>query len=91
MPNGAVVYEASRDGAFRQAEIVCAVKQLKRDISVGSSETPIPIHLVNHPFAIIVSQDCDLDLDFSARNGLIGPEGGIVGPGKKFLIFYYVK
>jgi hypothetical protein len=78
---GAVIYEPSCNGAFRQAEVLSAVLQLKRTVS--SESTQITVDLVSHPFAIIVSQDCDLDLDFRARNGLIGPDDKPVGPEKR--------
>jgi hypothetical protein len=81
LPDGAAIYEPSSGGAFRQAEVLSGLKQIRRIISVETAS--IPVDLVNHPFAIIVSQDCDLDLDFKARNGLAGPEGKLVGPGKK--------
>lgn len=81
MAPGSVIYEPSGNGAFRQAEVLSAVIQLKRDISTESSQ--IAIDLVSHPFAIVVSQDCDLDLDFRARNGLPGPDNKPVGPEKK--------
>ena len=79
MADGAVIYERSRAGAFRQAEILSLVQQVKRSIS-AATET---FDLVNHPLAIIISQDCDLDLDFRARNGLLGPDKKIVGPEKR--------
>ena len=81
MPDGSVIYEPSYGGALRQAEVLSAVKQVKRIVSTETDS--IPIDLINHPFAIIVSQDCDLDLDFKARNEVVGPNNKIVGPGKK--------
>jgi hypothetical protein len=38
---------------------------------VASTATEVggpPVDLVSHPFAIVLSQDCDLEIDFLARN-----------------------
>jgi hypothetical protein len=81
LPDGAAIYECSAGGAFRQAEVLAGLKQIKRVAS--AEQVTISIDLVNHPLAIIVSQDCDLDLDFKARSGIPGAGGKPVGPGKK--------
>ena len=81
MADGAVIFERCDDGAFRQAEILSSVTQLKRTMPVDS--TPLAVDLVNHPYAIIISQDCDLDLDFRARMGLNGPNDKPVSSDKK--------
>lgn len=78
MPGAAGIYVPSCGGAFRQAEILSGVSQIIRDITSTSTEA-IPLNIVNHPYSIILSQDCDLDLDFRARNGLEGPNNKMVG------------
>lgn len=80
MSDGTAIYEPSSGGAFRQAEILSDINQIKR--TVAEQTDSIVIDLVHHSFAVIVSQDCDLDLDFKARNGLPGPEEKFVGPEK---------
>lgn len=63
------IYQASdKDSSLRQGEILTGVTQynpvaneLSKD-SPGLSFTPII-----HPYAIIVTQDCDLDWDYKAR------------------------
>jgi hypothetical protein len=66
---------------FAKRKSYAGLKQIKRVISAESES--IQIDLVNHPFAIIVSQYCDLDLDFRSRNRIVGPDGKVVGDGKK--------
>lgn len=67
-----LIYRAStRKSALRQGEILTGVVQYKPQI--GNITTPesssIPFQSIIHPYAIIVSQDCDLDWDYDARNG----------------------
>jgi len=61
------IYEPSTiEGLLRQGEILCNLIQLKLNLdTLGTSEakfTPLV-----HPFAIIASQDCDLDWDYKSR------------------------
>ena len=74
-----MIYSPSpSNGALRQGEVVTGLKQYPLSIqSVGSEATPI-VDEQAIPFSIILSQDCDLDLDYQARNGLNG-----VRPDKK--------
>lgn len=59
------VYVASVLGSeLRQAEILANVIQVY--LAPESAERPI-INLKTHPLAIIVSQDCDLEQDFNAK------------------------
>jgi len=80
LADGAAIYEPSSDGAFRQGEIISSVTILRRREISQSDE--ITVDLVTHPFAIVVSQDCDLDLDCRARKQISGPDGNVVGPEK---------
>lgn len=57
-----VIYlESSANGPLRQSEILSTVLQRYINLETGELET------VEHPYAIIASQDCDLDWDFKAR------------------------
>lgn len=66
-----LIYRVSLDElALRQGEILTGVVQYKP--KVDSLTTPeassIPFEKIIHPYAIIVTQDCDLDWDYDARN-----------------------
>ncbi len=60
------LYAPSQGGPLRQGEILSDLIET-RLVSVGKGQAP-QVDLVTHPFALILSQDCDLDLDFQARN-----------------------
>lgn len=59
------IYEpAQRNGAIRQCEIITGLIQFVLNIEAIEPEfTPMI-----HPYALVVSQDCDLDWDYKARN-----------------------
>lgn len=61
------IYEPSvLAGPLRQGEILCDLVQPKLKVeTVGSLEAEFVLQI--HPYAIIVSQDCDLDWDYKAR------------------------
>ncbi|HSB11889.1 MAG TPA: hypothetical protein VLM38_20555 [Blastocatellia bacterium] len=62
------IYERSdRAKSLRQGEILTDIVQVKLQLDSLTEETAF-IDSVNHPYAIIVSQDCDLIQDFGARN-----------------------
>lgn len=54
------------NGSLYQGEILSNLVQLKLKIETLSSPDPVVIPLI-HPYAILMSQDCDLDWDFRAR------------------------
>ncbi len=63
---------ASPEGVFRQGEIVSDVVQvhLRADsLAAGSDEVDLEEKV--HPYALILTQDCDLDWDFKARGALV--------------------
>lgn len=70
-----LIYEASPEkGPLRQGEIVSNLVQAHLTIesieSLFSGSTPrLEISPKTHPFAIITTQDCDLEQDFKARSG----------------------
>lgn len=56
------------DGVFRQGEIVSDVVQLHiRAASLGNDSVDLELEEKIHPFALVLTQDCDLDWDFKAR------------------------
>lgn len=71
MSEGEAIYLPSPpEGPLRQGEIISGLIQARLSLnSVGEGSTPI-VDILTHPFAVIVSQDCDLELDYKARNGL---------------------
>ena len=61
-------YEKSSPGtALRQGELLSNVIELTIDLDTMFSQSP-NFAQKTHPFAVIMSQDCDLDWDFAARN-----------------------
>ena len=65
---GDAIYEpAQQDGAIRQGEIITGLIQLVVDLETIGAESPDIIPIL-HPYALVVSQDCDLDWDYKARN-----------------------
>lgn len=66
-----LIYRAStRESALRQGEILTGVVQYKPKIEniTTPESSSIPFQEIIHPYAIVVSQDCDLDGDYKARN-----------------------
>ena len=54
------------DGPIRQGEIFSNLTQIKLDLDTIDSDKS-RANPVTHPFAIVVSQDCDLDWDYDSR------------------------
>lgn len=63
------IYAPATFGALRQGEIISDLVQFILRPETINTEDLTGDPLI-HPLAIIVSQDCDLDQDFRARNGL---------------------
>lgn len=61
------IYESSTGGALRQAEIIASLKQHTIDVK-ALEEDRVPVVPVMHRFAIVLSQDCDLEQDYVWRN-----------------------
>jgi hypothetical protein len=59
-------YVPSPTGALRQGEILSNLKQFKLNIESLRSGKPLAEPII-HPFAIIVTQDCDCEQDFKFR------------------------
>lgn len=58
-------YTPSRDGPLRQGEILTGLRRVAPE--PGSAFGELKADIIEHRFAVILSQDCDLDQDFSAR------------------------
>lgn len=58
-------YTPSRSGALRQGEILTGLRRIVPE--PGSVFGDLKADVVEHRFAIILSQDCDLEQDFDAR------------------------
>jgi hypothetical protein len=57
------------DGVFRQGEILSDVVQVHLSAdSLTPNALEISIEEKVHPYALVLTQDCDLDWDFKARN-----------------------
>ena len=59
--------------ALRQGEMLTNLIQIHLDLqTIGLPEPRVTPR--RHEYALVLSQDCDLDLDFKARGGTISPE-----------------
>ena len=63
------IYQASNtSSSLRQGEIVTGVFQFNPVIDeIPKSLQELPFTPVIHPYAIVITQDCDLDWDYKAR------------------------
>jgi hypothetical protein len=62
---------------FRQGEILADVIQIQIGAdSLASDTSDISIEEVVHPYALILTQDCDLDWDFKARASVKSQQDG---------------
>ena len=80
MGNPEIMFSRSPGGigsALRQGEILSNVVELQIDpetiISVDADRV-YDVNPIKHPFAIVVSQDCDLEQDFNYRYGKRGSQ-----------------
>ena len=63
---GSIYEKAPSTGPLRQGEIVSNLVQIRVALdTIGSDE--IAVNQVVHPYAIVVSQDCDLEWDWDWR------------------------
>jgi hypothetical protein len=62
----ALVYEPPSDGPIRQAELLKSVAEFQ-PISKPNGDDDLEIRKVDHPLAVVISQDCDLEQDFDLR------------------------
>lgn len=79
MPSDSTRYIPSSPGSIRQGEIFSNLPQSKLDLQ-SLDEDEYIVNLETHPFAIIISQDCDLIWDFNARQESPPPMAGRLLP-----------
>jgi hypothetical protein len=73
-----LIYErSSAEEALRQGEILSDVLQLCVDPESIVSSGEEAFYYLTHPLAIIISQECDLDLEFRARRQIPHPSGKV--------------
>jgi hypothetical protein len=59
-------YTPSQDGPLRQGEILTDLRRVVPE--PGSAYGQLKADIIEHRFALVLSQDCDLEQDFSARS-----------------------
>ncbi len=63
-------YEPPNSPHVRQGEIIKDLFELPLDVSSQSSidlNQPVKLGRIDHPYSIVISQDCDLEWDYKAR------------------------
>lgn len=73
-------YERPNSPYPRQGEIIANLFELQFQISASTTidlNQPAKLDRVDHPYSIVVSQDCDLEWDYKARQGE-APEGKLL-------------
>ncbi|WP_107668612.1 hypothetical protein [Cyanothece sp. BG0011] len=69
MENPPIYKPSKQDSSLRQGEILTGVIQYTPIIHESSKESQqLSFKQIIHPYAIIVTQDCDLDWDYRTRN-----------------------
>lgn len=68
MREQAIYQVPDQKSAIKQGEILTGVVQYKPVLGEGlSSEEEVNFSTLEHPYAIVVTQDCDLDWDYKER------------------------
>lgn len=67
MPQPEEVWSPSPDGAIRQCEILSGVIQIGVSAESIGAAGPVNLSAVRHPWAFVLTQDCDLDWDHALR------------------------
>jgi hypothetical protein len=67
LPDKAIYTSSSSEEALRQGEILTNLIQACLAPESIEQKEPL-VNPITHPFAIVLSQDCDLDWDYKARN-----------------------
>ena len=65
-------YLPSLSSWFRQGEIIGDLFELRPKVTEGDTidvKQATEVERIDHPYAIVVSQDCDLEWDYKARQG----------------------
>ena len=64
MPDPVHIYASSSRGALHQGKVLSGVKQYVR---VPSEDDAAEFMVIVHSYCVVLSQECDLDWDYSAR------------------------
>jgi hypothetical protein len=72
---------AEAGGPLRQGELLSTVEQYVVHLAEASSHSPVGVERVTHPFAVILTQDCDLAQDFNVRSATSNPDRRPLIPG----------
>jgi hypothetical protein len=59
--------KATSDGGLRQGEIISNLTQFLPKLEIPTKPDQILGRYLTHPYAIVVTQDCDLEQDYKAR------------------------
>lgn len=59
-------------GPLRQCEILSDLVQVRQTLATLAAQEELEVEFIRHPYALIISQDCDLDQDFAARFPTVG-------------------
>jgi hypothetical protein len=58
---------SANGGALRQGEILTNFTQYQLDVDRLRAQEPIEVVQISHPYVVVLSQDCDLDQDYTRR------------------------
>lgn len=61
------IFPSRLDGPLRQGEILSQVLELRALVDVEGNQDEAPAVIKEHPTALVLTQDCDLDWDFKTR------------------------
>jgi hypothetical protein len=59
--------KSENGGALRQGEILTNFTQYQLDVDRLRAQQPIEVLQITHPCVVVLSQDCDLDQDYTRR------------------------
>jgi hypothetical protein len=62
------IFSRSTDGVLHQGEILSNVIQVHVRVETIADGDDLELEERTHPFAVVLTQECDLDWDFKARN-----------------------
>jgi len=69
-PQGDVYTPAIAGGPLRKCEILSNLVQVRQTLATLAAQSGQEIEIITHPYALIVSQDCDLEQDFAVRSSI---------------------
>lgn len=65
--DGETYIRANSGGPLRQGEILSSIEQYIAQVSGRGAGYPVDVKLKLHPFAVVLTQGCDLAQDFAGR------------------------